>query len=177
MFTIRKTLSAGLLSLIVLAGLILSGCQSTATFYQGYKAEDKNVIPLTGQAAQGSWETFDVNLIYRAEQSGNMLNVDGTVNFSFYHTANISRIRNLSLYLFLLDEDAQVLETELLIRTGLTQPEDQLSFAGNLAIPAEARSFAFGYRGQAHGDDNDSLGQGGGGGMEFISDLPKRPES
>jgi hypothetical protein len=180
MHTIHRFLPLGRLTLLLAAALILFGCQSTATYYQGYKADNDSISALTDPAAQGSWETFDINLTYQYDQTGDMLKISGAANFSLYYEMNITRIKNMDLYLFFLDENSSVLETARLNKFGYYQPEDQLSFAGNLAIPPGAKSFAFGYRGQAFeegGGGGMGLDGDGGGGMHFFYDLPKRPES
>jgi hypothetical protein len=106
------------------------------------------------------------------------MNISGIANFALYHEMNISHIRNMDLYLFFLDKEAKVLETVQLAKAQYASPDDQLSFTKNLPIPAGSKSFAFGYRGAAHGDGGGGgVSFDGGGGMEFFSDLPKRPKS
>lgn len=180
MFTIHRIFPIGRLTLLLAVALILFGCQSTATYYQGYTADNTSISALSEPAAQGSWETFDINLNYQYDQTDEMLNISGTANFSLYFEMNITRIKNMDLYLFFLDENSSVLETARLNKFGYYHPDEQLSFAENLAVPPGAKSFAFGYRGQAF-EDGGGGGMGvdgdGGGGMHFFYDLPKRPKS
>lgn len=161
-------------ALFILATMVMTGCQATETFYQGYKADNESISKLsTPGTQQGSWKTFDLDLNYQYEYKNNVLDISGTVNMSFFHEINSSRIRKLDIYLFFLDEASKVLETALLSRTSIDYLDFGLQFSKNLQVPTGAKSFAFGHRGEAVESGGDDLR--GGGGVRFFYDLPKRP--
>lgn len=166
------------LSLLLLAGLLLAGCQSTETFYRGYLADNQSVAPLMAEA-QGSWQTIDIDLNYHTEKIDEMLNISGTIDFGLYHQLSSSRINRLNFHLFFLDNEAKVLQTASLARALYAQPETQLYFDTSLPVPSGAQSIAFGYEGKAQedgGSKGGSAGSGEGGGGTFLFyDLPKRP--
>lgn len=159
--------------------LLLTGCQSTETFYRGYLAGNESVTPLTlpGSPA-GHWQTFDIDLNYRYDASGNNLDISGTIDFGLFYELNTSRIERIDVYLFFLDHDSKVLETARLFRAITADPEETIAFKKNLQVPPSAKAIAFGYRGMAREDGggrhSSEIGEGGGGTF-FFDDLPKRP--
>jgi hypothetical protein len=174
MLTIDKRVSGWAFALMLLA---LVGCQSSATFYRGYQADTANVAPLAQVAEQqGRWETFDLDLNYRYRYADRMLDISGAIDLGLYHEINTRLIRSLNVYLFFVDDQARVLETAWLVRSARFRPEESLSFAKSLKVPAGTAALAFGYDGEAREDGGDGRGDrgGGGGGLHIFSNLPKR---
>lgn len=179
MWTVVKKHTKAFLVLLLLSGPVLSGCQSTETFYRGYKADNEGLVMLSTPAGQKTWKTFDLTLSYQYEQSEGILDIHGSALFSLYYELNVGYISNLDLYLFFLDKNALVLETTQLAKVIYSRPEDEVSFRKRLPVPDGATSFTFGYRGMAYGDGGGmSTGDGGGGGgSKLFYELPKRPKN
>lgn len=166
--------------LVLLAGLLLTGCQSTETFYRGYIADNKSVAPLThAEEPTGHWKTFDIDLNYQYDSSGNGLNISGTIDFGLFYELNTSRISSIDFYLFFLDDESRVLNTARLFRSLYLSPKETIVFNTSVTPPSGATSIAFGYSGRAQedgGGGKTSSGMGAGGGGTFLFyDLPKRP--
>lgn len=166
--------------LVLLASLLLIGCQSTETFYRGYLAGNESVAPLTPAGSPtGQWKTFDIDLNYQYGSSGNDLNISGTIDFGLFYELNTSRIETIDFYLFFLDSESRVLNTARLFRSLSLDPEETITFNTSVTPPSGAKSIAFGYSGRARedgggGKTSSGMGEGGGGTFLFY-DLPKRP--
>ncbi|MDT8419434.1 MAG: hypothetical protein RQ754_03300 [Desulfuromonadales bacterium] len=158
-------------SLLLLGILLVAGCQTTETFFLGYRADHDRTVPLI--TTDGSWKSFDLNLTYRMEAETGRLNITGTLDFSLYHQLNSAMINRLALYLFFLDDQNQVLQATNLLSTLHADPATSFPFAANVAVPPGSRAIAFGYEGQSSEDGGKELG--GAGASFFFSDLPRRP--
>ena len=166
-------------SSLILLPLLIVGCKSIETYYQGYKAESENTTPLiTDKNQQGRWKTFDIDLNYRYDYLDNLLKISGTVDLGFYYKMNASRINKLDAYLFFLDEGGRVLETAALLRSLPFEAEERLSFSREVKVPPGVSAVSFGYDGEAFRDGDGRMdfqdGGGGGGGVQSFYDLPKR---
>lgn len=177
MYTFYKNNLGWAVALLILASFILTGCQSTESFYRGYQAQNDSISQLsTDGTQQGYWKTFDIDMSYQYDYADNVLNISGALALGLYYEMNISRIKSMDIFLFFLDDESKVLQTAYISRSMINWPDEGLLFTKSINVPAGAKAIAFGYRGKALGDDGGGdEGLGGGGGMEFFSDLPKRP--
>ncbi|HKJ05515.1 MAG TPA: hypothetical protein VJ974_07960 [Geopsychrobacteraceae bacterium] len=177
MYAPLKTVAGWMLPLLFLFIFGLAGCQSTESFYRGYRVENQSIAPLsTLETQQGAWKTFDIDLTYQYQKTDNILNISGTTTLGLYYELNTSRIRTLDLFLFFLDDESKVLETTYLVRRLEFNPEEKQTFVKSLNIPTEAASIAFGYKGTAQEDGSGTdSSDGGGGSQQIFFDLPKRP--
>lgn len=165
------------LLLIILTGLVFTGCQPIASYYRGYEVNNDDIISLTSPGAGNSiWKTFDLSVNYRYEHHGQTLVISGDAKLSMYYEVIVTHIKNLDLYLFFVDENSKVLETVNLANAFFPDPNQILAFDKRLTIPENAHSFAFGYRGQAidksGGEDPDK--HIGGGWIDHFDKLPTR---
>ena len=166
---------------LALLMLLMSGCKSIETYYQGYKAGSENTTSLiTAENQQGRWKTFDIDLNYQYDYAGNLLKISGTIDLGLYYEMNTSRIDRLDAYLFFLDDKARVIETAALLSSLPFYAEENLTFTKELKVPTATDSIAFGYYGEARrdgGGGSDPHGGGGGGGLDYFYDLPKKVKS
>lgn len=166
-------------SLVLLFSLALIGCKSTSAYYLGWQVENESDAQLSADQQQGHWKTFDLDLNYKYDTAGDVLNISGTIALSFFYEMNTSRIRNLDVYLFFLDNDSKVLETAELSRSvERSQPYRTLEFNKSLQVPTGTSLIAFGYKGAAWEDGGGTpraRGGGGGGRLITFDNLPKRP--
>ncbi len=142
----RTPIRTVLLVLLVLLGLV--ACQSTATFFVGRTVEPALQIPLTAAPTQsGVWQTFDVVIHYDLVTDGDQLALTGNAELGEHYKRLYNRVGHLDLYLFLLDDNAAVLETASLTGSMFNGTEDEITIKANLLRPERLRAISFGYRG------------------------------
>jgi hypothetical protein len=154
---------------IIFVGLILFGCQTTTTYYQGAKADEEGVISLVmGQAEQQQWQDLYVTVDYNLHRSDDTLDIDGVLSFSDSPKINYTAVRDLKLKLFLLDQDERVVEYFDIARTLGNSLDDETIFARTVKITEGIVAMTFGYEGSFI--DNDPEGLSG----QTVWKLPKR---
>lgn len=158
---------------ICLFSMMFIGCVETATMFQGNKpSKSMNVVPLQKETTQAeTWQTYEVIINYKYMQSAEMMEISGQATLSASYQANYNSLRELTIYLFFLDEDSRVLQTVRLANSVTTSVDEVVSFSSKYAVPAGTTSITFGYDGSASG----STGRIGGGASVF-SELPLRKE-
>lgn len=159
------------LMLICLLSILFVGCVETATMFHGNKpSSSMNVVTLQQGATQaGTWQTYQVVVDYKYNQSAETFEVSGQAALSASYQANYNSLRELIIYLFFLDADSRVLQTIKLANSVTSSVDEVVSFSSKHTVPAGATSITFGYDGYAGG----STGKIGGGASVF-SELPLR---
>ncbi len=164
---------------LLIAGLLLTACQSISSYYRGYRTDAANRIdlPSTGER-EGKWRTFDLTLDYRLKRVDDQLQIDGDARLSLHYQLTAIRLKHLDLYLFFLDKEGRVVETARLATALTGEIEQPVDFARRLKLPESTSTLAFGYDGVAYADEGPGPdGGSGGGGVKIFHELPKRPES
>ncbi|MDA3903335.1 MAG: hypothetical protein PF441_07815 [Desulfuromusa sp.] len=140
-----------------LFGLILLGCQTTTTYYQGAKADAEGVVSLSaGQVEKQRWQDLYVTVDYSFDHQGSQFNIDGALTFSNHPKGNYTRVSDLKLKLFFLDKDMLVVNYLDIARTLSSDLDDKTIFARTLQIKEGVVLFTFGYEGSFIDDDPES---------------------
>lgn len=155
--------------LIFLFSLMLVGCQTTTTYYLGAKADEADVIRLAaGRVDQQRWQDLYVVVDYSYHQQGNRLDIDGVLSFSVSSKINFTRVWDMKLKLFFLDQDLRVVNYLDIARTLSTNLDDETRFSRTLQLKEGVEFFTFGYEGSFRDDDPESPSS------EQVWKLPKR---
>ena len=151
---------------VFLLTLLLSGCQSTTTYYLGAQVAQKGVVSLAANHTEEQrWEDLYATVDYSFDRRGNQLDFEGIFSFSFSPQINYERVRDFKLKLFLLDENRIVVDYLEVVRTLSSNLEEKVSFSYNINLAEGVTALTFGYEGLFVDDD----------GMLFrVWELPKR---
>ncbi|MEA3362936.1 MAG: hypothetical protein U9Q61_06660 [Thermodesulfobacteriota bacterium] len=142
---------------VFLFGLILLGCQTTTTYYQGARADEEGVVNLSAtQIENQRWQDLYVTVDYSFNRQGERFDIDGTLSFSDHPKAMYTRVPDLKLKLFFLDKEMRVVNYLDIARTLSTSLDDKTTFSRTLPIKEGVVSFTFGYEGVFIDDDPES---------------------
>jgi hypothetical protein len=139
--------------IILIALLVLSGCQSTSPFYTGKQVAPEQVTPVFGEAEKDKWSTFDLTITYNFNNESNNFNIDGQIELSDHYRMNYNSLRRLELYLLFLDSNSQVVEATKIFNNRSEYLDDTLTFTGSLVIPKDSVAFSFAYEGTVMSGD------------------------
>lgn len=154
---------------VFIFGLELLGCQTTTTYYQGAKADEKGVVNLSmGQFEEQRWQDLYVTVDYSFDRQGDQFDIDGALSFSNSPKGNYTRVGDLKLKLFLLDKDMLVVSYLDIARVLSNSLDDKTKFAQALEIQEGVVAFTFGYEGTFIDDDPESSS------TDRVWKLPKR---
>lgn len=147
-----------LITLLLLAGLSLAGCQpAPTTHYLGAKANNLDIVNLgADQTGPQHWQDLYVTVDYRLDRKAGTLDIDGMLSFSDSVKANFTRVEDLKLKLFLLDKDLSVVNYLQLARSLSYSPEGETHFSKTVKLDKNVVAFAFGYEGSF--SENDPTG-------------------
>jgi hypothetical protein len=137
-------------------GLMLSGCQTTATttYYLGAKADSKEAIYLSsGQEQQQRWQDIYVAIDYSYTRQGNQFNITGIFSFSDSAKINYQSVRRLKVKLFLLDKNMRVVDYREILQVLGYSLEDQDKINAKFVLDKNIVAFTFGYDGVLRGDE------------------------
>lgn len=141
--------------LIWLLAFVASGCVQTAMMYRGNTVTSAPVVALQENGPNaGIWETFDLTIEYEYAQDGNVLEIIGEVALSQHYQITYDHLRRLSVYIFFVDENSQVLETLSFVGLMAGSTEERQRLSRHYKIPPGAVGISFGYEGAA--GDRDS---------------------
>ncbi|MCK4503763.1 MAG: hypothetical protein KAU22_12075 [Desulfuromonadales bacterium] len=150
----RNNLSILLLFLI---SMVMYGCQTTTTYYQGAKADADGVVSLlAGKIEQQQWQDLNVTIDYNLSNNGDNLEIEGTLSFSASPKGNYNRVDDLKLKLFLLDRDMRVVTYKDIARVLSYNLDDKTAFTKTLQLRKGIVSYTFGYEGRFVDDDPES---------------------
>ena len=139
-----STLFLGALLLVALS----FGCTPVAQQFIGNRVTNAPVVELQpGGPHADSWQTFDVIIDYQYHKSGDIFAISGTAQLTQRYEILYSRLRDLKVYLFLLDDDYRVLATSMIARSLSVQLNDQMPFNQSFKLPPGATRISFGYEG------------------------------
>ena len=139
-------------------GLILSGCQTTATttYYLGAKADIKETITLSTGQVQQQWKDVYVNIDYSYTHQGNKFNIDGLFSFSESVKINYQTVGRLKLKLFLLNKNMRVVDYREILQVLGYSLEDQDKINAEFILDENIVAFTFGYQGVLRDDEGAS---------------------
>lgn len=145
--------------LLLLLALILNACQSSRGYYLGAQAQPETVAPLTLNAdGPQLWQDLYVRVKYQLKLDRDQLQVVGSLEFTNSTLAISTRIADLRLRLFLLNDAAQVVQYTDVTRVLDPNPEGITSFALTVPRPPDAVALSFGYEGLFIDNDPESSG-------------------
>jgi hypothetical protein len=135
------------LSVLLLVTLSF-GCTPVAQQFVGNRVTNAAVVTIQpGGPHADSWETFDVIIDYQYHKSGDLFVISGTAQLTQRYEILYSRLRDLKVYLFFLDDDQRVLDTSMIARSLSVQIDQQMSFKQSFNLPTGATHISFGYEG------------------------------
>lgn len=145
----------GIIGSGVMLLLALVACVETATMYHMNLVFPELVVAITeGTPHADSWQTFDLNIDYEAVLQNNQFKISGQARLGEHQRSLYSRIDDLDVLIFFLDNNARVLETAYLLRTKSNNPDDFLTFSQAYQVPAATVAFGFGYDGSVSEKDS-----------------------
>ena len=156
---LRQTISCLLLLLSLFA---LTACVKPASqMFYGWQVLES--IPL--MVNDGDWNTFDVDLQFHSERSGDTLSLTGQVMLTQHYHLLYNQVRDFNVYLFLVDDKMRIHKTVPLLGAAFVSTEFRRSFDVKTSIPQGVTAIAFGYRGHAYEWDSHA----------YFDQLPLRP--
>jgi hypothetical protein len=144
----------------VLLALSLAACagRSAGDLYAGQAARADNQAAIAAVAGQEiDWSTADLSIHYMAAPAGDLMDINGFVEFS----SNLGKFPTLNyfrIYIHFIDAQGIILETRLLwsVASNSEARFVRWSFQRQFPLPAGAQAVGFSYRG--------SVSEGGGDG-------------
>lgn len=138
-----------LLSLIFAFSLLALGCQPASTsYYLGATAKKMDIIPLTGKLeTQQVWQDLYLHVTYQLQRDGERLYLTGSMTFSESSKVNYTRVADMKLKLFLLDQNLLVIDYIDVARTLGFSLDDETFFKQSLPLDQRGVALAFGYDG------------------------------
>ena len=136
---------------LVLCSLVIlfSGCVATSDQFVGNSiAPDQPIIALkAGGPHADSWQNFDIIIDYQYKQAGDNFDISGTAALTPRYEMLYSHLRDLRVFLFMLDKDARVLQAQMLTRSLTGQLDDTMQFTHVYKLSPGTVSITFGYDG------------------------------
>jgi len=133
-----------------------SACAETAMRYHGNKVATADVVAILEQGPhRNSWTTFDISIEYEYSQSGDTFKIAGEAVLGDHQRNIYHLLKNLSVYLFILDADSRVIETVSLVNALNEKTDASMNFDLLLHKPSSAAGISFGYTGYVCEYDND----------------------
>ena len=142
---------------LVFAVALMTGCATdVTTFYKGNKVDSGLVVSLApGENFQGRWETFDVVIPYEYSYNNDSqtFQISGVGEMSQHYKLNYGYVDYFRLFLFLLNNEQQVVRT-IALPVGLIEVEDKFRFRNSIIVEDDVKAFSFGYSGRAREDES-----------------------
>lgn len=130
--------------------LVAAGCAGLSSSFTGSKVSSAPIVPIKQvDSAASRWQTFDINIDYIFKRQDDVFDISGVAALSDHYELNYESLRDLRVFLFLLDADARVLQAVPVARSLTTDLDEKLDFKVSLKAPTGFAAFSFGYDGQA----------------------------
>jgi hypothetical protein len=151
-----KMTCLGLFFLLILG----TGCVPTSKHFVGNTTSPAQpIIALqSGGPHADSWENFDVRIDYQYKQDGGIFEISGVAALTPRYEMLYARLRDLRVYLFFLDKESRVLQSEMLDRSLTVQLDERLQFTRFYKVPPGTASITFGYDGVVRGENEGRAG-------------------
>ena len=154
------------LGVVLLFLVVLTGCQTTTSYYRGASAEEMNVVTLNGdQAGEQRWQDLYLQIDYSLEKSAGQLRFDGEFTYTQTTKTIFQQVHDLKLKLYLLDDQMRVIDYRQVARSLGTSLESRTTFSEQFDLDEQVAAFTFGYDGVLIDDEQ---------GSEIIWKVPQR---
>jgi hypothetical protein len=136
--------------LLLLAGMLLSGCQGSFLSSSGKLVPPRDRITLAAAGEQsGSWETRDLLIHYKYVRTANRLQISGNMQFGDYLRKVYPSIIYFHAGMLMLNEQGRVLATRSVATTNSYANSSTLvPFRATYDLPPGTTAIAFTYTGQ-----------------------------
>ena len=136
--------------------LLFVACIPASELYLGKTVSPEDMIRFDAMSGEKIvWETFDLIMTYNYSLQNNVLDISGTGELSQHYQLMYTKIRNLRVYLFLLDENDTIIKT-VLLPSNWMGPEDRFTFQIKVITTEKISALSFGYSGSAYDMDSRS---------------------
>jgi hypothetical protein len=131
-----------------------SGCVPISKQFVGNTVSPKQqVIKLqSGGSHMDSWQNFDIKIDYEYKQDDDKFNISGRAVLSQHYVMTYDILNDLDLYLFFIDGNSRVLETNILARSVAQNTDETLQFTKLYKAPPGTTGISFGYNGHVSAD-------------------------
>jgi hypothetical protein len=138
------------------AALFIFACQTmTGSYRVGQVIPAEKRIPLAHDGIQeGQWDTNNLNIKYRYQQTGNSLTIKGKVAFSKSLKMGFTTLDRFYLNMVLIDESGRILASQPLLTIAYRSHLNILSFKRDITLPPKTAAITFTFRGRV-GDAGD----------------------
>lgn len=129
--------------------LVTAGCAGLSSSFAGNKVSNAPIVSIKqGGQETSRWQTFDLITDYNYKYEGDVFEISGVAVLSDHYSMTYDSLKDLRVFIFLLDADARVLESAQIARSLTSNLDEKLSFNVALKAPPGLASFSFGYDGQ-----------------------------
>jgi hypothetical protein len=153
--------------IIIFMTLMLASCAATGTYYKGARVGHEDALPLPATSVSGqTWQDRYLKIDYALSRQGDRLLIEGNLSFSLYPQLMLVWADDVTLNLYLLDDDGIVqsyLELTRVLGSGL---DESIPFRKELPLTKKVTAIWFGYEGEFFGERHD--------GSEHVWKRPKR---
>ena len=125
------------------------GCVKTPMLYHGKTVTSAPVVALQeGGPMTGEWKTADVTIDYKYIKKGVEFEISGQAALSQTNQTLYANISKMYSYIFFLDKNSSVIETEYLVDEWTDSTQDNQNFSKSYKLPTGTTGFSFGYSGE-----------------------------
>jgi len=143
----------GIFPVVLVAGVLLAGCQGTMGGIKGQHIQKQAQIALVKSGPQsGTFSDGYVTVKYQYTATDSNLQLSGVASFDSAISGNFMTVQTFDLGLLLGDDQAKVLLQQGLATAVENSVSDPVNFRNNVFLPPQAAFMAFTYNGQAYGD-------------------------
>ncbi len=149
----------GLIPRLLLLAVLAAGCHGGVLSLASGPVPEADRTVLAEGSQSGSWRGTDLSLSYRYLKSGNNFDIYGQIDFRDKIIFNYEHLDNLSVSIYFLDNQGNILGTHGLFITSRMETDTSPSFHATMASPPGAAAVAFSYSGQVGSVSGDSQGR------------------
>lgn len=134
---------------IIVVCFMLFGCQSGTTgYYKGATAAEMGTIDITKNLeGEQVWRDLYITVTYQLQRTEDQLNIKGRIGFSDSSKINYTRVSDMKLKLFLLDQDLLVVDSMDIARVLSYHLDDETDFNRTVKLESHVVALTFGYDG------------------------------
>jgi hypothetical protein len=134
---------------VTLALLAAAGCAQYERFAWGPIPDAFRTYPVEGKWTSGNWEGSDLSLSYNYLKTNDVLDMKGDIDFRSGTQTNFESIDALRVVIYFLGDRGEILGQHGLYNSDWATSEASPEFHARMTLPQGAKSFAFGYEGEA----------------------------
>lgn len=141
--------------IIALSMWLLTGCQTTTSYYRGASAEEMNVVNLgADQAGEQSWQDLYLQIDYSLQRAAGRLTITGEFTYTLTSRTVYQRVHDLKLKLYLLDAEMRVIDYRQVARSLGNSLDRRTPFSEQFDLDEQVAAFTFGYEGLLVDEEN-----------------------